>query len=190
MSELLMPKAVTVWLIDNTVLSFEQIAEFSGLHVLEVQAIADGEVAGNIHPINPIQDGILTQVELDRCQADSTAKLQAITLDIPKKKRTPRYTPISKRGAKPHAIAWVMKHHPDIPDADIMRLIGTTKSTITKIRENSEYKMHKANNPESPVELGLCTKNELDALVSKYQVIAEQKDTESDTITPNTNGYP
>ncbi len=179
MSELLMPKAVTIWLIDNTVLSFAQIADFTGLHVLEVQAIADGEVANNIHPINPVQDGILTQQELDRCQADSTATLQAIKLDLPKRKRTPRYTPISKRAAKPHAIAWVLKHHKEITDADIMRLIGTTKSTILKVKNNMEYKNQKANNPESPVELGLCTKNELDALVSKYQNVKDSMDTQN-----------
>ena len=178
MSELLMPKAVTVWLIDNTVLSFEQIADFAGLHVLEVQAIADGEVAGNIHPINPIHSGVLTQQELDRCQADNTAKLQAVVLNIGKKKRTARYTPISKRTAKPHAIAWVLKHHPEIPDADIMRLVGTTKTTIVKVREDNEYRSQKANNPESPVELGLCTKNELDALVAKFQPVpTEDTDT-------------
>ena len=176
MAELLMPKAVTVWLIDNTVLSFEQISDFTGLHVLEVQAIADGEVASNIHPINPVQDGILAQSELERCQADSSAKLQMIELNLPKKKRTPRYTPISKRAAKPNAIAWVVKHHPEIPDSDIMCLIGTTKTTIEKVRDDADYKMQKANNPESPVALGLCTKNELDALVTQYQVIPEDSE--------------
>lgn len=169
MSEVLMPKAITVWLVDNTILTFEQISEFSGLHTLEVQAIADGDVAGSIHPLNPIQEGILTQHELERCQADSSARLQKIEVEVRFKKRTARYTPIAKRAAKPHAIAWVIKHHPEMTDADIGRLIGTTKSTIVKVREDAEYRTQKANAPESPVELGLCTKNELDALVGRYR---------------------
>ena len=169
MSRLLMPKATTVWLVDNSTLTFKQIADFTGLHPLEIQAIADGEVGSNIQPLNPVAGEIITQAELDRCQADATATVKFAESDMPeieRRQKGPRYTPIAKRSAKPNAIAWLIKHHPEIKDSQIASLIGTTKGTITKVRDDADYRSAKANNPESPVELALCSKNELDALVA------------------------
>ena len=169
MTKLLMPKATAVWLIDNTGLTFEQIAEFTGLHSLEIQAIADGEVAGGMQGLDPVQNGQLTAEEIERCEADNSQFLKIAKSDIPQpvvRHKGPRYTPVSKRADKPDGIAWLLKHHPELNDAQIGRLIGTTKPTIAAIRDRSHW--NSANlRPRSPVELGLCNQAELSTEIQK-----------------------
>ncbi|NQW12279.1 MAG: DUF1013 domain-containing protein [Alphaproteobacteria bacterium] len=169
MAHPLMPKATAVWLIDNTALTFEQIADFCELHVLEIQAIADGEVNGGIQGFDPILNGQITREELERCQKDSSARLEMATNNLPKpasKTKGPRYIPVAKRGDKPDAIAWLLKHHHELKDVQIARLIGTTKDTINKVRDRSHW-----NSPQiqarHPVILGLCSQKDLDAAVEK-----------------------
>ncbi|MGB1360671.1 MAG: cell cycle transcriptional regulator TrcR [Alphaproteobacteria bacterium] len=167
MSTLIMPKATTVWLVDNTTLTFKQIADFTGMHELEVQAIADGEVGANIQPSDPIADDLLTMEEIERCQGDEKASLKQSANDLPvKKQKGQRYKPIKVREEIPNAVVWLIRHYPDIKDSQIIKLIGTTKATITKLKEDQEYRNEKAGEPASPVELGLCSKNELDALTA------------------------
>jgi hypothetical protein len=169
----LMPKATAVWLVENTALSFEQIADFTGMHELEVQAIADGEVAIGIVGVNPIANGQLTQAELEKAEGDQKVKLRLNKTDIPIPKaraKGARYTPVSKRQDRPDAIAWLLKHHPELTDAQISRLIGTTKPTILSVRERSHW--NAANiKPQNPVTLGLCTEPELEKMV----VIAQRR---------------
>ena len=136
----LMPKATAVWLVENTALTFEQIANFCGLHKLEVRAIADDEVAMGIQGLDPIAGGELTQIELDRCIADASAEMAMAKQDIPipkSKQKGARYTPVSKRQDRPDAISWLVKNHPELTDAQIAKLIGTTKPTINAIRDLS-----------------------------------------------------
>lgn len=163
----LMPKATAVWLVENTALSFEQIADFTGMHELEVQAIADGEVAIGIVGVNPIANGQLTQADLERAEGDPKVKLKLNKTDIPLPKaraKGARYTPVSKRQDRPDAIAWLLKHHPELTDAQVSRLIGTTKPTILSVRERSHW--NAANiKPQNPVTLGLCTEAELEKMV-------------------------
>lgn len=165
----LMPKATAVWLVDNTSLTFEQIAEFCGLHTLEVQGIADGEVAVGIVGLDPIANGQLTREEIRRCEADPAARLQLARQEIPMpaaRAKGPRYTPVSKRQDKPDAIAWLLRHHPELSDAQISKLIGTTKSTIQAVRDRSHW--NSANlRPRDPVLLGLCTQSDLNATIAK-----------------------
>jgi hypothetical protein len=162
-----MPKATAVWLVENTSLSFEQIAAFTGMHELEIQAIADGEVAAGIVGVNPITSGQLTQEELDRAQADTKVFLKINKTDIPLPKarsKGARYTPVSKRQDRPDAVAWLLKHHPDLTDAQIARLIGTTKPTILSVRDRTHW--NAANiKPQNPVTLGLCTEADLEKQV-------------------------
>ena len=142
MAKLLMPKATAVWLIDNTTLTFDQVAEFTGLHMLEVQAIADGEVAPGMQGMDPVANGQLTAEEVARCETDQTARLQILVSDLPEpviRQKGPRYTPVSKRADKPDAIAWLLRHHPELSDAQVGRLIGTTKPTIQAIRDRSHW---------------------------------------------------
>ena len=167
----LMPKATAVWLVENTTLSFEQIAEFTGMHELEVQAIADGEVAVGIVGVNPTTNGQLTQEELDRCQADSRAKLKISKSDTPVPKarsKGARYTPVSKRQERPDAIAWLLKNHPDLTDAQLCRLIGTTKPTINSVRDRTHWNTPNIK-PQNPVILGLCTEAELEKMALTAQ---------------------
>lgn len=166
---LLMPKATAVWLVDNTALSFDQIAAFCTLHPLEVQGIADGDVASGIMGVNPIQNGQLTKEEIERGEADPNYRLK---LSDPKvrvaavKRKGPRYTPISRRNERPNAIKWLVRNHPELKDAQIMRLVGTTKSTIESVRENSHW--NAANlTAMDPVTLGLCSQIELDLEVKR-----------------------
>ncbi|MFQ5984852.1 MAG: DUF1013 domain-containing protein [Alphaproteobacteria bacterium] len=158
----LMPKATAVWLVDNTSLTFEQIAEFCGLHTLEVEGIADGEVAVGIIGLDPIANGQLTREEIERCTADPSARLrlsQPKTVP-PTKTRRSRYTPVAKRQDKPDAIDWLLRHHADLSDAQISRLLGTTKATIKAVREGTHW--NSANiTPRDPVALGLCSQAEL-----------------------------
>lgn len=159
----LMPKATAVWLIDNTALSFEQIAEFCGLDALEVQAIADEEIGRGIVGRNPIENKELTKEEIERCQNDENARLIMMKSDLPKVKvrsKGPKYTPISKRGDKPNAIAYILKNHPEINDAKICKLIGTTKPTIQSIRDKTHADIANIK-ARHPAELGLCTYVEL-----------------------------
>jgi hypothetical protein len=159
-----MPKATAVWLVENTALTFEQIAEFCGLHTLEVQAIADGEVAIGMQGRDPLLNGELTQAEIDRCVADPNARLRPAERNIPLPEARPkgaRYTPVSKRQDRPDAIAWLLKNYPDLSDAQICKLIGTTKATIDKVRDRTH--LNSANiKPRNPFLLGLCTEEELE----------------------------
>lgn len=170
MAEILMPKATAVWLIDNTTLSFAQIAEFCGLHHLEVKGIADGDVAENMRGVDPIAGGILTREEIRRCEGDDTARLkeqESKIAHIPQPKRKgARYTPTIRRQDKPDAVAWFIRNHPEVSDAQIGKLIGTTKSTITNVRDKSHWNTQ-AIKPVDPVTLGLCSQIELDEVILK-----------------------
>jgi len=165
----LMPRATAVWLVDNTALTFKQIAEFTGLHELEVQGIADGEVAQGIRGVDPIATGQLTREEIEKGEADPNYRLKLAKppVELPKVKRKgPKYTPVSKRQDKPNAIAWLLKHHPELSDAQISRLIGTTRNTIEAIRNRTHWNIANIT-PKDPVTLGLCTQVELDEAVAK-----------------------
>lgn len=160
----LMPKATAVWLVENTSLTFEQIAAFCGLHSLEVQAIADGEVAVGMVGLDPVANGQLTKGEIERCERNEALRLKLLVPDLPlpaARSKGPRYTPITKRGDKPDAIAWLLKHHPELSDAQLCRLIGTTKPTIASVRERSHWNAPNIK-PRNPVLLGLCTQRELE----------------------------
>ena len=168
-TSLLMPKATAVWLVDNTALSFEQIAQFCKLHTLEVKAIADGESAQGIKGLDPIQTGQLTRDEVAKGVADPEHKLKLSTpkVHVPELRRKgPRYTPVSKRQDRPNAILWLVRNHPELRDAQISRLVGTSKSTIEQIRERTHW--NSANlTPLDPVTLGLCAQIDLDMEVEK-----------------------
>ncbi|HXV23352.1 MAG TPA: DUF1013 domain-containing protein [Alphaproteobacteria bacterium] len=177
MAKPLMPKATAVWLIQNTALTFDQIAEFCGLHALEVQGIADGEVAVGMVGLDPVVNGQVTQEEIDRCVKDPTARLQIAKRDIPMpatRTKGPRYTPVSKRQDKPDAIAWLLRHHPELPDSQIARLIGTTKPTIQAIRDRTHWNAPNIR-PKDPVLLGLCTQTDLNSAVEKARRLAARK---------------
>lgn len=166
---LLMPKATAVWLVDNTALSFDQIAQFCKLHPLEVKAIADGEAAQGIKGLDPIATGQLSREEIARAEADPNHKLKLLEpkVRVPdSKRRGPRYTPVSKRQDRPNAILWLVRNHPELKDAQISRLVGTTKSTIEQIRDRTHW--NSANlTPMDPVTLGLCSQIDLDMEVEK-----------------------
>jgi hypothetical protein len=159
----LMPKATAVWLIDKTSLSFEQIAAFVGMHPLEIQAIADGEVAIGIVGHDPIASGQLTREEIARCESDPAARLRLAesTVVLPKPKgKGARYTPVSKRNDRPDAIAWLLRNFPMLSDQQVGKLVGTTKDTIAKVRDKTHW--NSANiKPRDPVILGLCTQTDL-----------------------------
>ncbi|WP_370931376.1 DUF1013 domain-containing protein [Bartonella sp. DGB1] len=181
-ARLLMPKATAVWLIENTMLTFEQIADFCGLHILEVQAIADGESAYKMKGTNPLNMGQLTRAELEKGEKDPSYRLQLqeskIHIPAPKKK-VARYTPVSRRHDRPNAILWLLRYHPELTETQISRLIGTTKKTIEQIKNRSHW--NSANlTAIDPVGLGLTTQIELDREVKeaqKNQVIPETGDT-------------
>ena len=165
----LMPKATAVWLVENTALTFEQIADFCGLHALEVQAIADGEVAAQMQGLDPVANGQLTTEEIKRCEQDPAARLELSKEALPEplvKHKGPRYTPISKRQDKPDAIAWLLKNHPELSDGQISKLVGTTKPTIAAVRERTHWNAPNIK-PRHPVALGLCTLPELEAAVQR-----------------------
>lgn len=166
---LLMPKATAVWLVDNTALSFDQIAQFCKLHPLEVKAIADGEASQGIKGMDPVITGQLSREEIAKGEADAThtLKLSEPKVRVPEsKRRTTRYTPLSKRQDRPNAILWLVKNHPELKDAQISRLVGTTKSTIEQIRERTHW--NSANlTPMDPVTLGLCSQIDLDLEVQR-----------------------
>ena len=168
--QILYPKATAVWLVDNTSLTFEQIADFCGLHHLEVKGIADGEVARDIRGADPIGNGQLTREELDRAAEDPKYRMRASQgrhaelLRVNKK--GPRYTPVSRRQDRPDAIAWFIKHHPEVTDAQISKFLGTTKATIETVRQGEHWNKTQIK-PVDPVTLGLGTQLELDALIRK-----------------------
>jgi uncharacterized protein len=165
----LMPKATAVWLVENTSLTFEQIADFCVLHPLEIQAIADGEVANQMQGLDPVANGQTTAEEIARCQVDPDARLALSPQALPPqvvKHRGPRYTPIAKRQDKPDAIAFLLKSHPELSDAQISRLIGTTKPTIAAVRDRTHWNSPNIK-PRHPVGLGLCTLDELEEAVRR-----------------------
>jgi hypothetical protein len=179
MPQPLMPKATAVWLVENTTLSFEQIGDFCGLHKLEVQAIADGEVAQGIIGLDPVLNGQLTTEEIKRCEQDPRARLKMVKSDLPQpvmRTKGPRYTPVSKRADKPDAIAYLIKTHPELLDAQIARLLGTTKETIAKVRDRTHW--NAANiKPRNPVLAGLTKQSDFDAALRRAQrrLAREQK---------------
>lgn len=169
----LMPKATSVWLIENTTLTFEQIALFCGLHVIEIQALADEE-GGSLRGLNPLTNNQLTSEEIARCEVDSTQRLELkkpITADDVLGGKKTRYLAVSKRGDRPDAIAWFVKFYPSVPDSKICTLLGTTKPTIQAIRDRSHWNTQNIK-PRSPVQLGMCSQAQLDALVEQYGEIA------------------
>jgi len=164
----LMPKATAVWLIEKTGLTFTQIADFCGMHPLEVQAIADGEVAQGIVGYDPVANNQLTLAEIRRCEADPNArlKLAPTALPMPKRLRGSRYTPVAKRNDRPDAIAFLLRNYPHLTEAQVAKLLGTTKETIQKVRDRSHW--NSANiKPRDPVILGLCTQTDLNAMVTQ-----------------------
>ena len=182
MNKPIMAKATAVWLVDNTTLSFKQIADFCGLHELEVQGIADGDVATGVKGFDPISNNQLTQEEIDKAEADP---LYALKLKFnaaavgEEKRRGPRYTPLSKRQDRPASILWLVKFHPELTDGQISKLVGTTKPTIQSIRERTHWNISNIQ-PIDPVALGLCKQSELDAAVQKA---AEKKAKEGSVMT-------
>jgi hypothetical protein len=179
----LMPKATAVWLVENTALTFDQIGEFTGLHKLEVQGIADGEVAIGIKGHDPVANGQLDASELERCQADPTARLVLRTSENPapvKRTKGPRYVPVSKRQDKPDAIAYLLRYYPELSDAQIGKLIGTTKPTITAIRDRTHWNSSQIQ-PRDPVTIGLCRQIDLDEQVDKARKAGRKPADESTT---------
>jgi hypothetical protein len=176
----LMPKATAVWLVENTALSFDQIADFCKLHPLEVKAVADGDSAQGIKGLDPIQTGQLTREEIEQAEADPDKRLKLadpkVRLPEAKRKKGPRYTPVSRRQDRPNAILWLVRNHPELKDSQVMRLVGTTKSTIEAIRERTHW--NAANlQPMDPVTLGLCSQIDLDLEVHRA---AKEKPVEMD----------
>ena len=165
----LMPKATAVWLVENTSLTFEQIADFCQLHPLEIQAIADGEVANQMQGLDPVANGQTSAEEIERCQADPEARLKLSPQALPPqlvKHKGPRYTPVAKRQDKPDAIAFLLKTYPELSDAQISKLIGTTKPTIAAVRDRTHWNSPNIK-PRHPVGLGLCTLDELEQMVAR-----------------------
>src|SRR6201988_1036970 len=167
---LLMPKATAVWLVENTTLTFDQIADFCKLHPLEVKAIADGDAAQGIKGLDPVLTGQLSREDIEQAERDPERHLKLadpkVRLPQPKSKKGPRYTPVSRRQDRPNAILWLVRNHPELKDAQIMRLVGTTKSTIESIRERTHW--NAANLPPmDPVTLGLCSQIDLDLEVHR-----------------------
>ncbi len=163
----LMPKATAVWLIEKTALTFTQIADFCGMHPLEVQAIADGEVAAGIVGYDPVANGQVSAAEIRRCEADPDARLKLLppTLPGPKRGRGARYTPVAKRNDRPNAIAYLLRNYPQLSETQVGKLLGTTKETIQKVRERTHW--NSANiKPGDPVILGLCSQTDLNGAIA------------------------
>src|SRR5213082_901075 len=166
----LMPKATAVWLVENTALSFDQVAQFCNLHPLEVKAIADGDAAQGIKGLDPVVTGQLSRDQISQAESDPDMKLKVsdpkVRLPEAKKKKGPRYTPVSRRQDRPNAILWLLRNHPELKDAQIMRLVGTTKSTIAGIRDRTHWNATQLQ-PLDPVTLGLCSQIDLDFEVGR-----------------------
>jgi len=176
-----MPHATAAWLIENTALSFAQIAEFCGLHMLEVQAIADDTASSKYTPRDPVRAHELTQEEIRKGETDPDYALKISKTNEPvRRTKGPRYTPVSKRQDKPDGIAWILRNHPEISDGAIGRLIGTTRTTIAAIRDRTHWNISNIT-PKDPVTLGLCSQRELDAIVAKAAKKAGLEETASDT---------
>ena len=176
MGQVLMPKATAVWLIENTALTFDQVAEFCSLHPLEVQSIADGEVAIGMAGFDPLASGQLTQEEIDRCSADPTQALQMAEVNVPRpstRTKGPRYTPVARRQDRPDGIAWLLRNFPELSDGQISRLVGTTKPTINGIRDRTHWNIANIK-PRDPVALGLCGREELSAAIDKARRAVER----------------
>ena len=175
----LMPKATAVWLIEQTSLTFDQVADFCGLHPLEVQGIANEDVAKGIRGVDPIAGGFLSREEIAKAEADESYRMQPLEqkrIDIPQMKRKgARYTPVARRGDRPDAIHWFLKNHPEVPDSKIVKLIGTTKATIDQVRNRTHWNSNQIK-PVDPVSLGLCTQIELDQIVSDAAAAKERAD--------------
>lgn len=176
----LMPKATAVWLVENTTLSFEQIAEFCGMHILEIQGIADNEVAAGIVGKDPISSHQLTREEIQRCESNPKAVLKLVTsteayIKEKKKQKNSRYTPVARRQDKPAAVAWILKNCPDVTDIQITRLIGTTKNTIASIRNKTHWNYSNIAGKD-PVLLGLCSQNDLDTLMGTVKQTKEREE--------------
>jgi hypothetical protein len=195
MNDILYPKATAVWLVDNTSMTFEQIADFCGLHPLEVKGIADGEVARDIRGADPISNGQLSREELDRAQADPKYRMKAQKSRHAERLKPPkkgaRYTPVSRRQDRPDAIAWFLRNHPEVTDAQIAKALGTTKSTIDQVRNRTHWNAANVK-PVDPVSLALIGQLELDALVrsaaeKKARDDARRKaeEPEGDTLRPD-----
>ncbi len=168
MSLPLMPKATAVWLIEKTALTFTQIAEFCGMHPLEVQAIADGEVAQGIVGYDPVANMQLAKDEVKRCEADPELRLKLLTSSIvlPKRNKTARYTPVAKRNDRPDGIAFLLRNYPQLSETQIGKLMGTTKDTIQKVRDRSHWNSPNIK-PRDPIILGLCSQGDLNAMVTQ-----------------------
>jgi hypothetical protein len=170
MANVLMPQATAVWLIEETSLSFDQIAAFCDLHPLQVEAIANEEVGKGIRGVDPIAGGFLTREEIAKAEADPDYRMKPAEqkkIELPERKRKgARYTPIARRGDRPDAIAWFLRNHPEVSDAQIIKLIGTTKSTIAQVRDRTHWNASQIK-PVDPVSLGLCSQIELDDIVAK-----------------------
>ena len=183
MAKILMPKATAVWLIDNTTPTFKQIGDFCELHHLEVRGIADGDVAQSMRGVDPVARGELTREEIARGEADENYALKAVEHKIDSKVPQPkrkgaRYTPISRRGDRPNAIAWFLFHHKEVSDAQISKIIGTTKATINAVRDRTHWDTQNIK-PVDPVTLGLCSQIELDALIAKASEKRRKMDAEA-----------
>ena len=187
----LMPKATAVWLVDNTSLTFEQIADFCGLHPLEVKGIADEDVAKGIKGQDPVSSGQLTRDQIEQAEADPKLRLKLAVskhkMPPVKQKKIPRYTPVSKRQDKPDAVYWILRNHPEFTDADVIKLIGTTKATIQKIRERSHWNAPNIKAVD-PVTLGLCSQLELDLAVTRvmhrHERAAKRAGKQGETLKP------
>ena len=168
----LMPKATAIWLVENTSLSFKQIANFCGMHELEIKGIADGEVGAGIKGLNPITNNQLSKEEIERCSNDTDLELEIIVNEISTKteqsKKKKKYTPLSKRQDRPDAVYWLIRNHPELKDSQIARLVGSTKSTIDAIRNRTHWNMTNIR-PQDPIGLGLCRQIELDEAIDKAE---------------------
>ena len=189
-ANVLMPKATAVWLIEQTSLTFEQVADFCGLHPLEVQGIANEDVAKGIRGVDPIAGAFLSREEIARAAADAEYRMQPLApkrIDLPQvKQKGARYTPIARRGDRPDAIVWFLKNHPEVADSRIVKLLGTTKATIDQVRNRTHWNSNQIK-PVDPVSLGLCTQIELDAVVveaaaAKARAEARAKKAEAKTL--------
>jgi hypothetical protein len=176
MAQVLMPKATAVWLIENTALTFDQIADFCGLHPLEVQSIADDEVVVGMVGFDPIKSGQLTREEIVRCEGDSGERLKMAEANVPRpttRTKGPRYTPVAKRQDRPDAIAWLLRNFPELSDGQISRLVGTTKPTINAVRDRSHWNIANIKSRD-PVALGICSREDLRAAIEKARRAVER----------------